>query len=92
MRGLTSTEIDQYNRVRSRHPELNLPEISKETQVEYVRQGPTTLARVAVGDAFPSRHGWAVYSPIDRIMKKPDRPEVGEAVAFNRALKTPIWT
>lgn len=92
MRGLTPTEVDQYNGIREKYPNLNLPELSDEVTVEYVRQGICTFARVQVGGAFPSKMGWAVFSPIDRLRGVRKSIHRGEAIAFGRALKTPIWS
>lgn len=100
MRELTSEEEQHYERVRTRHPELELPEISPNIslRVRYSVQGPATHAEVAIADNpvgdfsdADRRQGWSAFSSIDRAMGKEFRPEVGEAVAFNRALKTPIW-
>ena len=90
-RSLTETEIEHYNGVREKYPNLGLPEITEETTVQYVRQGICTFCRFQPGDAFPSRQGWAVFSPIDRLKGVRKSIPHGEAVSFNRALKTPIW-
>lgn len=89
MRELTPAEVTQYNKVRERHPELALPELTAASEVNYVRQGIMTFAEVSPNENMV-RMGWACYSPIDRHMGKPEKQEVGEAVAFNRALKNPI--
>lgn len=90
MRELTPEEAAQYEKVAERHPELQLPPLSGAARVNYVRQGLMTFALVVPNVETIGRFGWACFSPIDRKRKVPEKREVGEAVAFNRALKNPI--
>lgn len=92
MQELTPIEAAHYNGVREQYPQLELPELTGKERVEYRRQGIVTHAKVHLGnEAFAPREGWAVFSPIDRANGVRKNIHKGEAVAFNRALKTPIW-
>jgi hypothetical protein len=72
-----------------------LPEFTAgHMHVAYAENGITTHANILLPDAeseIPDRRGWAVISRED-LRKHKQVPEVGRAIAFNRALHDPlIW-
>lgn len=90
MRPFTETEIENYNKVRDRHPDLNLPEFDGSNDFNIETTSDELLTLVKINTPTGTRLGRAVFSREDRKRDIPFNFDIGINVAFHDALYTPI--